>query len=500
MFDLAASARIAIGLRSQATSEIVLSLDSYDSLFVMGDDGFLALKNQFPHKNSFKAGAVVGCGVCYNPCGQPTGQITLFSTSKLDGGNYKHLFTVDLSETSVDMSGLMPFVAISDEKEAEKPSLNTLAVSRVPNAGDIEPLLDLHPQLLQAPIAQLRAFGTVAAAIEQGAPLPLAFRIVEPHKSNSALDLTDHEGGTSCAGSSWKHPLLNAFRGGAFAVSVACSVDCIATVALVGTTDPDTNYLIRLGPDRKLSIGTSVGDEFHQAETVLAETTLAADLVPTFQTLTLAHVTKLLQDCLAGVSESVSDCDADLDALFNANVNSDMNDKAAKMIERVSDLETELNFQLSDFGVSGAEYFLADGPLPFAGLTVAKLADHFYSLFNADNAARLIQEVLWIRLAGQCLSNCIASLLSTALVTVGVCPCDCLLHCLTALNNTSYNCACLQATLYRWVAERLTMQMAQRAYVPRSVSSRSSCVWSCRIRHRWVLLSSPVQKGHKSQP
>ena len=195
---LSKSGKMAIGMTDES-GEQVFSFDSNGCLWLQGNSE----PERFVASNYFKEGGVIGCAVCYDQYGQPTGNVSVFASDGLSNGRYKQILQKD-DETMVKVSTkslLFPFVAISDTPTETIPLMNAVGVSRVPNAGSLEPLLERHPQLLQAPIAQLRAFDTVATAVESGLPLPVAFRILNPVKGSSAQSfVTETEEGVEAEG------------------------------------------------------------------------------------------------------------------------------------------------------------------------------------------------------------------------------------------------------------------------------------------------------------
>ena len=86
------------------------------------------------------------------------------------GSKYKQILTKG-NKTIVTVgtqSQLFPFVTISDEPTAAFSHLTAVGVSRVPNAGPLEPLLEKHPQLLQAPVAPSTEPTAAPSEVEEG--------------------------------------------------------------------------------------------------------------------------------------------------------------------------------------------------------------------------------------------------------------------------------------------------------------------------------------------
>ena len=388
-FIQAANARLALGLRKK-DGRVVLSFDTYGSLFVL-KAGVLELTSHEMPKSTFSSQKAVGMAICYDQYGHPTGEITIVGADKLDKAKYVNLHTVTIE----DASELYPFVTLADHSEIEDPEMNIISVSRIPNAGAVEPLLPQHPQLLQAPIAQLRAIGSVATAIKEGQPLPKAFRMITPHEADKSPDL---RGFVSSAGMPHGHSLTDSFRGGAFVVSLACATNCVAKVTLKAATEKSSAYVVQIGPERQIAICSSKDGQ----QDVLAQGSLPDMAKPTFQTITAKFIADLVQSDLDAAFHAGSTCDheADLNPLFDANVGQEMVMKTDFLLSALRPLENQLGLQLADFGISNATYFSDAGKLPLSGLTVSLIATHLHELFQSDAADSVMQVAVWVRLVG----------------------------------------------------------------------------------------------------
>ena len=142
--------------------------------------------------------------------GEPTGQVTIFGCldAAKNKGEYKHLHTVQLPRTT---GALVPFLGLSGARQLE------VRISRSPD-GPVGPMLEYHPQLLQAPIAQLRAFSQLSDSIINGTELPIPFRLAPV--SDSILH-DGVSGGIAGAGCEFRPDVLSQFVGGGLVVEVS---------------------------------------------------------------------------------------------------------------------------------------------------------------------------------------------------------------------------------------------------------------------------------------
>lgn len=284
--------RITAGLRSADTGEVLFACQSNtQKYFATDSNGRLiwhAKKDLLSAKTlEFGGRSVTGFGVCYDQFGEPTGEITIFkaylnTSSPGSGEEYSHLKTVKICIPKG--SRLLPFIAFTEKYFNETPKAMSVAASRVPNAGGINALLEHHPQLLQAPIAQMRAFATVAAAVDESKPLPLAFRLIEHVPAAVETKVRTTRGGAALAGKC----VIEEFSGGTFAIRMSCAAACVASIILKGVDDSDLT--IDIGPKRRVCLATGSGEEC----ALLAEGILPASPAA-FQSISVSQLTTMLQ-------------------------------------------------------------------------------------------------------------------------------------------------------------------------------------------------------------
>ena len=318
-----------------------------------------------------------------------------FQARALDDGHYTHVKQVKLDCVAKRLAELHPFVAIVDayDEHVQLPCANTVAVSRTPRAGADGPLLEYLPQLLQFPVAQIRAFDAAASSI--GGSLPLAFRVVQrPH-------VHDEESLSGLTTNGLLEPALKAvpkglagFNSDAFVISVSRKLEDVAEISLKGVvtaTEGSPDHVIRLGPALKVSIGLSTSP----AE--LAVGTLSSTSIS--QTLSATQVSALMRQA---INSYHINADENLFDGFNKSLGGSMSlADFCEIMKGIIELVTTPFGACSDVADKFVKLFQEGGELhpPCELLTEEAVGARLFATLE-QLAEDEVQSVLWVKIRG----------------------------------------------------------------------------------------------------